>query len=274
MCIRDRTCATATAQVWDETINGGGDAEDFPAGSFQTTANSGFNTITGDLDVLADPDRDSYLITVTDPSTFLAQSVEIGGVGDTRMWLWDMSGNLIMGNDDYFLSGDFLAGLTDPSTWDQGLLLDSPGSLTAGTEYVLTIGGFSTDPADGSTAAPDNGVDLADINNNSGLGFTTLSGPDPAAGPFVAWEEFAAATGTYQINLTGAAFGGGGGGGGCPSGFEVGDVNQDGSVDLLDVSPFVDLLIEGNFQCEADVTLDGTVDLLDVSPFVDLLTGG
>lgn len=61
---------------------------------------------------------------------------------------------------------------------------------------------------------------------------------------------------------------------GCPSGFERGDVNQDGNVDLLDVTPFVTALVDGTFICEADVNEDGTVDLLDVSPFVELLTGG
>ena len=54
----------------------------------------------------------------------------------------------------------------------------------------------------------------------------------------------------------------------------IGDVNQDGSVDLLDVGPFVDLLVSGDFQKEADINEDGTVDLLDVTPFVALLAGG
>ena len=54
----------------------------------------------------------------------------------------------------------------------------------------------------------------------------------------------------------------------------LGDVNLDGSVDLLDVEPFVDLLTNGEFQNEADINQDGVVDLLDVAPFVGLLTGG
>ena len=54
----------------------------------------------------------------------------------------------------------------------------------------------------------------------------------------------------------------------------IGDVNQDESVDLLDVAPFVSLLTTGSFQVEADINQDGVVDLLDVAPFVDLLTGG
>jgi hypothetical protein len=54
----------------------------------------------------------------------------------------------------------------------------------------------------------------------------------------------------------------------------LGDVNADCVVDLLDVAPFVDLLVSGEYQLEADINQDGAVDLLDVTPFVDLLTGG
>ena len=53
----------------------------------------------------------------------------------------------------------------------------------------------------------------------------------------------------------------------------LGDINCDGSVDLLDVGPFVDLLTNGGFSAKADINGDGQVDLLDVGPFVDLLAG-
>ncbi len=54
----------------------------------------------------------------------------------------------------------------------------------------------------------------------------------------------------------------------------LGDVNCDGIVDLLDVSPFVDLVINGGFSAKADINGDGVVSLLDVAPFVAILTGG
>ena len=54
----------------------------------------------------------------------------------------------------------------------------------------------------------------------------------------------------------------------------LGDINKDGSVDLLDVQPFVNLLSSGGFQVEADINCDGSVDLLDVQPFVNILAGG
>ena len=54
----------------------------------------------------------------------------------------------------------------------------------------------------------------------------------------------------------------------------IGDVNLDGSVDLLDVTPFVTLLTTGEFQKEGDINEDGAVNLLDVTPLVELLSGG
>ena len=52
----------------------------------------------------------------------------------------------------------------------------------------------------------------------------------------------------------------------------LGDVNCDGSVDLLDVTPFIDLIVSGEFSAKADFDQSGTVNLLDVSPFIDALT--
>ncbi len=54
----------------------------------------------------------------------------------------------------------------------------------------------------------------------------------------------------------------------------LGDVNQDGFVNLEDVDPFVAALSVGSTQCEADIDGDGLVTLEDVDPFVVLLAGG
>ena len=50
-----------------------------------------------------------------------------------------------------------------------------------------------------------------------------------------------------------------------------GDVDLDGAVLLLDVFPFVQRLTKGPYQNEADINQDGVVNLKDVSRFVDLL---
>ena len=43
---------------------------------------------------------------------------------------------------------------------------------------------------------------------------------------------------------------------------------------MLDVSPFVERLVTQIYQCEGDINQDFSVDLLDVAPFVNLLAGG
>ena len=52
----------------------------------------------------------------------------------------------------------------------------------------------------------------------------------------------------------------------------LGDVNRDGSVSFLDISPFVVLLTNSQFEHEADLNCDGAVDFRDISPFVALLS--
>ena len=56
------------------------------------------------------------------------------------------------------------------------------------------------------------------------------------------------------------------------AGILLGDVNQDGSVNLLDVDPFVTAVGNGTFIDEADMNRDGSVNLLDVALFIQALT--
>ena len=54
--------------------------------------------------------------------------------------------------------------------------------------------------------------------------------------------------------------------------FLLGDVNLDGTVNFLDISPFISLLSSGVYQDEADITRDGIVNFFDISPFIELLS--
>ena len=55
----------------------------------------------------------------------------------------------------------------------------------------------------------------------------------------------------------------------------LGDTNQDGNFNFIDISPFISLLQNGDYLDEADINNDGNVDFLDISPFISLLnTGG
>jgi len=53
----------------------------------------------------------------------------------------------------------------------------------------------------------------------------------------------------------------------------LGDVNQDGFITFLDISPFIGLLSSGEFLFEADMDQNGVVNFLDISPFIEALTG-
>jgi len=53
----------------------------------------------------------------------------------------------------------------------------------------------------------------------------------------------------------------------------IGDVNLDGDVDFLDISPFISVLAGGPFQVEADIDENGVVNFLDISPFIAILSG-
>jgi hypothetical protein len=52
------------------------------------------------------------------------------------------------------------------------------------------------------------------------------------------------------------------------------DINLDGGINGLDVDPFVDLLLTGTYQLEADMNCDGAINGLDVDPFVAAVVGG
>ena len=53
----------------------------------------------------------------------------------------------------------------------------------------------------------------------------------------------------------------------------LGDVNRDGMVNFLDISPFITTLSSvGEARKEADINEDGIVNFLDISPFIMLLT--
>ena len=54
--------------------------------------------------------------------------------------------------------------------------------------------------------------------------------------------------------------------------FLLGDVNQDGVVSFLDISPFISVLSTGMFLDAADTNGDGEVNFLDITPFIALLS--
>lgn len=53
--------------------------------------------------------------------------------------------------------------------------------------------------------------------------------------------------------------------------FSLGDVDLSGVIDFGDIPPFIAVLQSGVYQKEADVNEDDLVDFLDISSFIDLL---
>ena len=53
----------------------------------------------------------------------------------------------------------------------------------------------------------------------------------------------------------------------------LGDVDLNGTVDFLDIAPFIAVLFGGTNQCEADCDQNGVVGFLDIAPFITILSG-
>ena len=59
----------------------------------------------------------------------------------------------------------------------------------------------------------------------------------------------------------------------APADCILADVSGNGIVDFNDIPFFVDVLLMGPFQCEADCDENGLVDFNDIPFFVDILLG-
>ena len=66
---------------------------------------------------------------------------------------------------------------------------------------------------------------------------------------------------TITLNLVGSA------------GIIPGDVNLDGAVNFEDISPFISVLMIGEYKAEADIDQNGVVDFADIPTFIQLLIG-
>ena len=53
----------------------------------------------------------------------------------------------------------------------------------------------------------------------------------------------------------------------------LGDCNQDGEVNFLDINPFIELLASNTYLEQADCNQDGVLNFLDIAPFIAILSG-
>ncbi len=189
--------SAALANPWFEQ----GDAGDFPAGTYQVTQGFGpLTTIHGATNSATQDWVDSYCIKITDVQAFYAttnSAYDSNAMADwdTRLFLWDLQGNLIMANDDTPSPWSSLQSLlTDPSTYPH-VLYNDPQYIIPDECYILSITGYSNDAMDATNTAM-----VA-----FGSDFDALHGQAPGTGPFSHWENLGA-TGEYTIALNGCTF--------------------------------------------------------------------
>ena len=184
---------------------------------------------------------------------FSSQTVTITGIGNT---------------DDVFVSGSsnlLLDGLEVSVEVDGMELAVFTDAIQAVSNNNSNLGGFgNTSNGNGLILVFNDAFSSYDLLTNldtvTGFGVIVNGvGHETTVGNFRLLQVFGDATFTATVKAD------------CP--FQLGDVNEDGAVNLLDVGPFVDALFTDFFICQADTNQDGTVDLLDVSPFVSLLAG-
>jgi hypothetical protein len=203
--------ASAGAQTWDETANGGGDSGDLPATAQVVSGSGPLTAITGEIS--SSTDVDMFQILICDPDAFRAWTT--GALSDTQLWLFDANGNALWHNDDR--PGD----VVQPG---QGLYQSYIGPGSAATNYYLSNAANNGAGAPGTAAwgLPGPGIYYIAVSaynrdpRDSGGGNVVYSGSpfsgihqsNPADPDRVvaSWTGTGFYTGAYTINLEGACF--------------------------------------------------------------------
>jgi hypothetical protein len=190
--------ASAGAQTWDETANGGGDAGDLPATAQVVSGSGTLTAITGNLGA---SDVDMYQIIINDPLNFAATTVG-GATFDTQLWLFDLNGNGVLHNDDDPTSttitqsrigvgaGNVFPASQNWATW-------ASAGLPAGL-YYIAISRYDRDPRNAANAFIWNDAPYRQQRTPDGPG-----APSPVV---TNWDGTTAAGGAYTISLQGASF--------------------------------------------------------------------
>ncbi|MBI1190558.1 MAG: hypothetical protein GC200_07785 [Tepidisphaera sp.] len=245
-----RSAASITASVtinapaqWEEHVNGGADAGETPDAAQAVTGSGTLSSIGGEIEN-GGADSDLFAIDICDPSSFSATTA--GGTGtltDTQLWLFKADGTGVEFNDD-------AVGVR--STIDNSFVFE-PGT------YLIGVSGYNRDAvdADGSLL----------WNNTPFTGVRSPDGPG-AFNPVFSWTG-TSASGTYQIQLTGACYFSGGPA--CDP-----DFNQDGVADQGDVDYLINAVAGGDNPTgrNLDFNNDGVADQGDVDALVNVIAGG
>ncbi len=204
--------AGASAQTWDETTNGGGDAGDLPATAQVVSGdpNQSLSAITGSI--ASSTDVDMFQIIICAPAAFKAWTT--GALSDTQLWLFDSSGNALWHNDDrpgdvvQPGQGSYHSYIGPGSAATNYYMSDATntGNLGAGTAtwglpgagiYYIAISAYNRDPRDS-----DGGNVIYSGSPFSGIYASNTADPNRVV---ASWTG-SGGTGTYTINLAGACF--------------------------------------------------------------------
>ncbi len=126
-------------------------------------------------------------------------------------------------------------------------------STPAFEDTGVAIGGVAFDQRSGTFISYVSGTTLGMISADTGQVYSTVELPEYLYELQVDNLVFA-----QSLNLQAAPL--------------LGDINRDGTVGFLDISPFVELLAAGDFQIEADLNQDDEVNFLDVAPFIFIMS--
>ncbi len=206
--------------------------------------------IRGDLN----NDEDMFKINICDPANFSATTM-FGSNVDTRLYLFNLDGTGIVGNDD----------VDDGVNYYYQSYIETATPLAAG-EYYLAITMYNHTPVDASSQA----LWLA-------TPYETIRTPDGpgAANPLAGWTATVNEVGPYSIYLTGVCFLG-------PTGPVCGTADFDGDGDTgtdADIESFFACLA-GNccatcYSGGADFDADGDTGTdADIESFFRVLAGG
>ena len=202
--------ASAGANTWDETANGGGDAGDLPATAQVVSGSGPLTAITGVIS--SSTDVDMFQIFISDPVNFAAWTT--GALSDTQLWLFDENGNALWHNDDrpsdvaqpgqgslQSYIGPGSAARNYRLSNDTNTAAGAPGSAAWGLPgpgiYYIAVSAYNRDPRDSG------GGNVV----YSGSPFDAIYQSNPAdPDRVVASWTGTGGTGAYTINLRGAEF--------------------------------------------------------------------
>jgi hypothetical protein len=228
--------------VWNEAIDGGGDAGELTSDAQVVTGNGPLPQIVGTLNA----DTDTYKIRICDVGGFGATLVN-NALFDTQLFLFDANGMGVTSDDD-----------------SQGTLQSTLTAqfITAEGDYYLSISGYNRDP--------DSEAGL--IWNSTPFNVERAPDGPGAGGALIAWEGFGG-SGQYAIDLTGACHSSACQR--CVADFDDGSGlgHPDCGVTLDDLLYYLAIYGEGNVRADVDNgtftgTQDGGVTLDDLLYFL------